>query len=584
MFSLAGDRVVGWCPAIGLLALMTLGCTEERVVPTSADPARAPEAVLWFEDATDELGIEFRHETKGREEFSFPASVSAGAAWIDYDQDGRLDLYLIQNGGPDGPINRLYHQQQDGRFKDVSEGSGLDVAGYGQGVAVGDVNNDGWPDVCVTEYDRTRLFLNEAGQRFAEVTEQAGIDNPSWGTSAAFVDYDRDGWLDLVVANYVEHDASKRCFNDSDRQDFCGPDSFHGSVPRLYRNRTGESDGRVRFEDVTSSSGLAAKAEPGLGVVCLDFDGDRWPDLLLANDGRPNTLWINQKDGTFLEEAILRGLAFNRMGETEANMGLAVGDVDRDGLFDVFVTHLVNETHTLWRQSPRGYFEDATVGTSLSTMTGATGFGTVMEDFDHDGDLDIAIATGGVLANSDRAAEEFWDPYRQPNQLFANIGNGTFRDVGAGNAPFCTSDVARALAHADFDNDGDVDLVLTRIDGHVSVYRNVSPKSGHWLIVRAIDPDLNRDAYGAGITLIASSERWSRAVSPGQSYESSADPRVHFGLGDVDRLDAIRVIWPDGTEEEFPGAEADQVLVIEKGTGREVPADLPETAAAKLTL
>ena len=271
-----------------------------------------------------------------------------------------LDILLLQNGGPDSGLpNRLYQQKVDGSFEDKSENSGLDVDGFAMGVAVGDINNDGRVDALVTEYHRSRLFLNqtvESTPKFVDISRAASLENDSWATSCCFVDYNRDGWLDMVLVNYVNYDPSRSCFDGAGRQDYCGPQAFNGRPTKLYKN-LGDADndgvGDARFEDVTDASGLSLQPGPGLGVFCADFDGDRWPDIFIANDGAPNHLWMNKQDGTFSEEAVARGIGYNSMGKSEADMGIAIGDVDNNGLFDIFVTHLTRETHTLWTQGPR---------------------------------------------------------------------------------------------------------------------------------------------------------------------------------------------------------------------------------------
>jgi hypothetical protein len=538
----------------------------------------------WFEEITLRSGIHFLHDTGPSGGYRVPEQMGSGAACFDYDGDGRLDLYFVQNGGAgSAAANQLYHQEADGRFRDVSAGSGLNVTGAGMGVAVGDVNNDGRPDVLLTEYGGVRLFINQGGGKFVEVTESAGLDNPRWATSAAFFDYDRDGWLDLVVGNYLDYDPSQRCTDASGSPEFCGPHGFPGLVTRLFHN-LGAAAAReglaVRFEDVTATAGLAAVPGPALGVMCADFDGDHWPDIFLADDGRPNRLFINQRNGTFVEEAVERGLAWNGLGQTAGNMGIALGDVDGDGWFDVFVTHLAEEQHALWTQRPRGSFQDrvGTAGLANPAWRG-TGFGTVLADFNLDGALDLAIVNGLVKRRPAGASgpepmapgvRPFWAPYAQRAQLFANDGRGNFRETSAANSAFCgRAVVGRGLAWGDLDNDGAVDLVVTSTGGPAQIFRNVAPRAGHWLTLRLLEPSHGgRDAHGAEVRVQAGTSQWWRLLQPASSYLCSSDPRVHFGLGQLTRVEAIEVLWPDGTAETFPGMNADQSVILRQGSGQ----------------
>jgi hypothetical protein len=570
---------------LGLLAaavLLTAGCPRPvPVTPPAVTSPQAPAKPGWFRDVTEEVGLDFVHDAGPTGRYFMPQIMGSGAALFDFDGDGLLDIYLVNNGGPAGRTNRLFHQGRDGRFTDVSAGSGLDVAGYGMGVAIGDVNNDGRPDVLLTEYGGVRLFLNNGNGTFTDVTREAGLDRLLWGTSASFVDYDRDGWLDLVVVNYVDYEPSRSCGDPGGSRDYCGPHMFPGTVTKLYRN-LGAAPGKagaVRFEDVTLNAGLGGTPGPGLGVVCADFNGDRWPDIFVANDGQPNRLWINQKDGTFKDEAAARGIAYNGMGQAQAGMGVALGDLDGTGAPSLFVTHLIAETNTLWKQGKTGAFEDRTAAAGLvRTRWRGTGFGTVLADFDQDGALDLAVVNGRVARDArfatDPAAaaglDPFWRPYADRNQLFANDGKGAFRDVSLENDPFCGSAaVSRGLAVGDVNGDGALDLLVTTVAGRARLYRNVAPDRGHWLLVRAVDPALGgRDAYGAEVTVHAAGRRRKCWLNPGSSYLCSNDPRAHFGLGGAERVDAIDVIWPDGSEEVFAGGPVDQVVVLRKGEGK----------------
>ncbi|HEV3386490.1 MAG TPA: CRTAC1 family protein [Gemmata sp.] len=543
-------------------------------------PVEERKELEWFEDVTDAAGIDFVHDAGDVSKYLHPQIHGSGVAVFDFDGDGWLDLYFLTSPDPGSPsTNRLFKNMGNGTFKDVTTGSGLGISGHNTGVIVGDVNNDGWPDVLVTQVHGVKLFLNNGDGTFRDVTVESGLKNPLWASSANFVDYDRDGWLDLVIVNYLEFDPNLPCTNSMGKRDFCGPSTRPGTVSKLFRNLgRGPSDPKthVRFEDVTIQSGLAKAPGPGLGVYCADYNGDGWPDIFIANDGKPNHLWINQKNGTFLEEAMSRGLALDGTGRAQAGMGVAVGDVDGDGLLDIYVTHLAIESNTLWQQGPRrGHFRDQTARAGLlGTEWRGTGFGTVMGDFDQDGWLDIAVVNGSISQQNSTpnpALGEYLQYYSERNQLFRNEGKGIFRDISPSNPSMCgTPNVARGLAKGDLFGTGALDLVVTTVGGRARVFRNVAPARGHWLNVRTIDPRLNRDAYGAELRLHAGEQRMLRIINPGDSFQSSSDPRAHFGLGASVRYDAINVLWPDGLEEAFPGGDADRSLVLRRGEGRQI--------------
>jgi enediyne biosynthesis protein E4 len=555
--------------AIGLLTLVA--CKSGK-----PDPVPEPETIdgpVWFEDVTDRVGVNFTHDPGPGGKYFMPEIMGSGAALFDYDGDGRLDILLLQNAGPKSASkNRLFHQKPDGTFEDTSAGTGLDVAGHWMGVAIGDVNNDGKLDVFLSGYGAARLFLTRGAGKFEDITRGAGVDSPLWGTSAAFIDFDRDGRLDLVVTHYVDYEPGSPCPGPKGHPDYCHPKTYPGSVTTLYRN-LGSPDGR--FADVTLSSGLAKVPGPGLGVVCFDADGDGWPDIFIANDTEANRLWINQKNGTFKDEALARGAAYNGLGQAPGNMGIALADVNGDGFLDFFVTHITEEYHTLWQQGPRGSFTDRTAEAGLTRPKWrGTGFGCVFTDFDNSGWPHLAIVNGrmsrpGVAPPGGIFA---WSVYAERNQLFQNDGTGKFRDISPANSAFCgTANVGRGLAVGDIDNDGAPDLLVTSVAGKARIYRNVAPARGHWLQISALDPKLKRDAYGAVVTVKAAGREQVMVQNPASSYLCSNDPRLHFGLGASASFDSIRVQWPDGTREVFAGGAADRHVTLTRGAGKGEP-------------
>ena len=587
-------RGIGWLAMAALAAagaIFAPGCWN----PSGGTPARsAGQGPALFEDVTSTSGIDFQHWCGDGGKFFFPEVMGSGVALLDYDRDGDLDLFAVQGmpakadrpGPPQSSASsRLFRQDEKGRFTDVTSEAGLeDDEPYGMGVAAGDVNNDGWPDLYVTKFGRDRLFVNEQG-RFVDVTDSAGVDNPRWGCSACFFDYDRDGWLDLFVVNYVDYYPSQRCIEPNGSEDYCHPRQFSSSPAKLFRNVTGakqphandlpdRSAPLVQFQDVSLETGIDEVPGPGLGVLPADFNGDGWIDVYVANDAAANFLWINQEGKSFREDAVPAGAACDIAGKPQSSMGVTSGDVNGDGLSELFMTHLDGEYSTLYMQFASGSFEDRTARSGLAGPTiPYTGFGTGFFDADLDGDLDLAIVNGRVRRpDRDRISPTdptgFWKTYAEANQLFVGDGKGTFSEVSTGQ-PFCAKPgVGRGLAVGDLDNDGDLDLVTSEINGPIRIFHNTAPRQGNWLVVAAIDPQRGgRDAHGAVVTVEAGGHRWSRDINPAFSYLSSNDPRAHFGIGTGKSVERIVVQWPDGRQEAFPGGEVNRLIAVRQGEG-----------------
>lgn len=564
------------------LGILLVGCTPKPIVKNESVAPHEPSYKLpCFVDITKESGIQFEHDPGSLGDYSMPQVMGSGAALFDFDGDNDLDLLLISGvrtvTSQKTTGNRLYRQDPNGVFTDVTDSSGISDDGYGMGAAIGDIDNDGDLDVYLTRYGDDKLYENRGNGQFVDITDEAGIANPQWGTAASFFDYDRDGWLDLIVVNYVDFFPGSVCEDGSGRRDYCGPESLKGTVDRLYRNLGKKGDAsHVHFQDATITSGIARRIGKGLGVLCRDFDGDGKMDIFVANDGEENMLWVQHENGVFSNEAILRGLALNRYGEAEANMGVVADDFNRDGWSDLFVTHLRDESNSLFHASQFGQFSDQTVASGLAiTSLPFTGFGVAAADFDHDGDTDLAVANGGVKRGMPAASKDvgdFWQDYAQRNEFYLNDGAGHFQSlVPLGGSDFARRiEVSRALVKGDIDNDGDIDLLVTNCGGKARLYRNDFPKLGAWLSVTAIDAALNRAAIGAQIQVQVGSKLFVRELNPSSGYLSANDLRVHFGLGETKKYDAIRVFWPDGSMqvEEFPGGAIDQSITIIRRTGR----------------
>lgn len=542
-----------------LVAFAAWACSDSEAERGALREVRVPDAP------------EFVHEMPADSSYYMPESTGSGLAFLDFDGDGDLDIYAVNGASRAGretgrgAVNRLFRRDAEG-YVDVTEGSGLGDGGFGMGVAAGDMDNDGWVDVFVTNVGPDALYRN-AGGTFVNVTSQAGIsDDAAWSTSATFLDYDADGWLDLFVVYYVALDHPVNCSTPSGAAEYCGPLAYLGAGDRLYRNLGGGV-----FEDVTQAAGIGSRVGRGLGVVAEDFDQDGFLDIYVSNDGGPNFLWHNLGDGRFEEVAVRWGVAVNGFGVAEAGMGIAVGDVDGDGFFDIFVTHLGGESNTLYRNDGAGSFQDETLGRGLHTPSlPFTGFGTGMFDLDNDGDLDILVVNGRINRGPavEGASDGFFRDYAEPNSLFLNDGEGVFRDVSAQH-PALTDrpGMSRGLAFGDFDNDGAIDVIIMETGRGLRLLRNESA-IGHWIGLRVTDPDLGgRDVIGAQVTLWWAGNKARRSVNPGYSFLSSNDPRVHFGLGSASTFDSLLVRWPGGEAEKFGGGQADEWIAIERGKG-----------------
>jgi hypothetical protein len=523
---------------------------------------------------TADVGLGFTHDSGAAGDLHMPEIVGAGLALLDYDLDGDLDCYVVNGnamlpamGRAADPVNRLFRQEADGTFTDVTAAAGAGDGGYGMGCAVGDIDNDGDPDLYVTNFGPDRLLRNRGDGTFEDITESAGVDVPGWSCSAAFLDYDQDGYLDLYVTQYVEYLPEKRCSDDAGRLDYCGPKAFPPSSDVLLRH-VGDAD-RPAYADASEAAGISTQSAAGLGVVIDDFDRDGWIDVYVANDGYANHLWRNRADGTFRDVALQYGVAYNLHGQAEAGMGVVSEDFTGDGTPDLFVTHLRQESNTMYRGGGVG-FTDATGGSGLaSSSMEYTGFGIAAVDLELDGDLDLYIGNGRVMrgpANADAGLPSPWDELAEPNLLYVNDGEGRFTAAGPeADTLLAPVEVTRGVAAGDLDGDGDLDLVVANTQGPLRVYRNDVPRAGTWLLVRVLEA--GRDALGARVFVTCGERRQRRIVSPAVGYLTAHDVRVHFGLGARAAYDSIEVHWPDGGRERFPGGPAERSITLARGQG-----------------
>ncbi len=578
-------------PGLLVLSLLT-GChSDSSPHATSAASGAASGANAsgseWFVDRANDSGLRFTYFNGMSGEFYYPEMLPGGVALLDYDNDGDLDVFFVQgqmlgerktlSQATIPPVSmplkgRLFRNDlvvnPDGtrtlNFTDVTEQSGIDTRGYGMGVAAADFNNDGCVDLYVTNLGRNQLFRNNCDGTFTDVSKQSRTDISGWSVSASFLDYDRDGWLDLYVGNYVVWDiqSDQKCTGLTGKRDYCTPAVYRPQRDRLFHNNR---DGT--FTDVTATALPGGPFGPALGVATADFDNDGWIDLYVANDGRENVLWMNQRNGTFKNTSLLAGVAVGADGKAKGSMGVDAGDFDNDGAEDLFMTQLPSEGNNLYRNLGSGLFEDVSIASGLGPMSlGHTGFGTAWFDFDNDGWLDLVAANGAIEAIKERGVERF--PYREPKLLARNLHNGRFEDVTpqAGSV-FQKYEVSRGAAFGDIDNDGDIDVVIANIHSPARLLINTIGNRKHWVGLRLLGVN-GRDMLGARLEVIRKDAPtlWRRARSDG-SYGSANDPRVLVGLGDRADPPTVRVHWPDGGVEERAEVAVDTWTIVQQGKG-----------------
>ena len=540
-------------------------------------PAQATAAESLFRGT----GIHFQH-TDGRSgERYFVETLGSGAAWFDYDRDGDLDIYFVngadlpENRSDVPPTNALYRNNGDGTFADVTSDAGVGDTGYGFGCCVGDYDNDGYSDLYVTNFGPNLLYHNNGDGTFTDMTHEAGVGDERWGASAAFADYDNDGNIDLFVANYVTYqlENNQECYERGIRA-YCPPADFAGAQDVLYRN-----NGDGTFTDVTQKAGFINSNGKGLGVVWGDYDNDGYADLSVANDTTPDTLYWNKGDGTFMEVGTFVGIAYSGRGTALSGMGISFGDYDNDGWLDRVVTNFQDEPNTLHHNDGIGentglppVFADTTYASSLGRPSlPYLAWGVDFVDLDNDGHQDIFAANGHV---HDKAEEINRDvnqssTYAQRNQVFRNRGDGGFDEISEGiGSGLHMKKVSRGAAFGDYDNDGDLDILITNSNQTPDLLRNDSVNSNHWLILQTIGTLSNRDGIGARVKVFAGGISQIREVKSGSSYLSQSDMRLHFGLGETSQADMVEIRWPSGLVERFESVKANQILKAIEGEGQ----------------
>ena len=557
------------------LALSLIACLAGLSGMSANDsPLTGKSLPVWpslvFEDVAADAGLDFQHFSGSPEKQYILESMSGGVAWIDFDRDGWMDLYLVNGGhweelvqGKRTVSNALYRNNGDGTFTNVTRKAGVGNRHWGMGVAAGDYDNDGWVDLFVCNYGPNTLYRNNGDGTFRDVTGTAGVGDGRWAVSASFGDYDADGWLDLYVTNTVQFD-----YKDPDPMDChyrgitvqCGPLGMVGDADILYRN-----NGDGTFRDVSEPTGVSGVTPSyGLGAIWSDYDNDGDLDLYVANDQMANFLFRNQGDGTFEENGLLAGAAFSDDGTAQGSMGVDFGDYDRDGLLDIYITHFSDDYHTLFRNLGQGRFRDMTRGAGLTFSSWPmVGWGTGFVDLDHDGWEDIFAANGHVFPQVD--GYKIGTSFHQRSQVFRNLGNGKFQEVSAGLDKL-KSWSSRGVAFADFDNDGDIDVAVNNLDGVPWLLRNqTGSQAGNWLLLSLEGARTNRSAIGVRVTLETGEGRQIREVRGGSSYESTHDFRVHFGLGRLETVKRMSVRWTDGTTQSFENLAANRAYRLKEG-------------------
>src|SRR4051812_12208136 len=521
-----------------------------------------------FTDVTATAGIKFTHNSGRAGKKYLPETMGSGVAFLDADGDGWPDILLLNSKDftPRGrrSVSALYKNNRNGTFTDITAGSGFDVEMYAMGVAVADYDNDGREDVYITALEGDRLFHNEGAGKFRDVTKASGIRNGSFGTSAAWLDYDKDGKADLFVANYVQWTMKGDlwCSLDGATKSYCTPESYKGTASRLFHNLGGG-----RFEDVGAKAGIADPTSKSLGIAVLDYNSDAWPDLFVANDTQPNKLYRNNRNGTFTEEAVSAGVAFGEDGIARGAMGVDSADYDRSGRAHLLVGNFSNQMLGLYHNEGTGLFVDeapsSTVGrASLLSLA----FGVFFFDYDLDGHPDIFAANGHIEEEIGRVQPKV--QYRQPPLLFHNNGKGKFENATAGMGPeFNRAIVARGAAYADFDHDGDLDLLVTTNDGPAYLFRNNGGSRNHWICIRTVGSKSNRDGIGAVVRIESRSGKQWNMIRSGSSYCSQSDLALTFGLGQDTSVTSLEIEWPSGTKQKLTNISANQSITVDEARG-----------------